>query len=56
MPRKGISVSLTYGSTDELLDALDALSSALEAAAADEQVMADEVVRMRRCGAWERSW
>jgi hypothetical protein len=56
MPRKGISVSLTYGSPDEVLDALDALSSALEAAAADQQVMADEVVRMRRCRAWRQPW
>jgi hypothetical protein len=56
MPRKGISVSLTYGSPDEVLDALDALSSALEAAAADQQVMVDEVVRMRRCRAWRQSW
>jgi hypothetical protein len=56
MPRKGISVSLSYGSPDEVLDALDALSSALEAAAADQQVMGDEVVRMRRCRSWRQSW
>jgi hypothetical protein len=56
MPRKGISVSLTYGSPDEVLDALDALSSALEAAAADQQVMVDEVIRMRRCRSWRQSW
>jgi hypothetical protein len=56
MSRKGIFVSLTYGSPDEVLDALDALSSALEAAAADQQFMAAEVVRMRRCRAWRQSW
>ena len=53
---KGISMPLTYGSPDEVLDALDALSAALEVATADHQVMADEVVRMRRCRAWRQSW
>jgi hypothetical protein len=49
-------VSLHSGSFDEVLDALDALTSALEAASADHQAMADEVVRMRRSRLWRESW
>jgi len=49
-------VSLPSGSPDEVVDALNALTAALDDAAADQQAMADEAVRMRRHRAWRGSW
>src|ERR1700726_4759546 len=55
MPRKDSSVSLPR-STDEVLDALNALTSALEAATSNHQAMADEAIRMRSARSWRESW
>jgi len=49
-------VSLPSESPDEVLDALNALTSALDAATAHHQAMADEALRMRRHRSWRGSW
>jgi hypothetical protein len=49
-------VSLSEESPDEVLDALNALTAALDAAIVDQQAMADEVLRMRRHRSWRGSW
>jgi predicted XRE-type DNA-binding protein len=56
MPRKDSSVSLTNGSDDEVLEALSALTVALEVASVDQQAMADEAIRMRSARSWRESW
>ena len=54
--RKDLLVSLPSGSPDEVLDALSALTSALDAATVDQQAMADEAIRMRRHRSWRGAW
>jgi hypothetical protein len=49
-------MSLPQGSPDEVLDALSALTSALDAATVDQKAMADEALRMRRHRSWRESW
>ena len=55
-PWKDSPVSQAPGSPDEVLDALNALTSALDAATVDHQAMADEAIRMRRHRPWRGSW
>lgn len=49
-------MSLSSGSSDEVLDAINALTTALDAATVDQQAMADEALRMRRARVWKDSW
>jgi hypothetical protein len=50
------SVSLSSGSSDEVLEAINALTTALDRAAVDQQAMAAEALRMRRARSWKDSW
>jgi hypothetical protein len=62
--RKDLLVSLSDGTPDDevggssndVVDALNALTFALEAATDDQQAMADETHRMRRQRSWRGSW
>jgi hypothetical protein len=49
-------VSLSSGSSDEVVEAIDALTAALDAATVDQQAMAAEALRMRRARSWKDSW
>ena len=49
-------MTLPSRSPDAVLDALNALTAALDAATVDQRAMADEALRMRRHRSWRGSW
>jgi hypothetical protein len=49
-------VTLPSGPTDEVLDALNDLTTALDAATADQKAMAEEADRMLTARSWRESW